>query len=73
MSIQNLDEMEAQMKKKKNIYIYICHIMHHLAEPYALAHEVFAFIYTSVQPAQCAGSFYELENNQLKIGKGVDC
>ena len=42
MSIQNLDEMEAQMKKKKS------HIMHHLAEPYALAHEVFAFIYTSV-------------------------
>ena len=46
MSIQNLDEMEAQMKIY--IYIYICHIMHHLAEPYALAHEVFAFIYTSV-------------------------
>ena len=43
MSIQNLDEMEAQMKKKKK-----CHIMQHLAEPYALAHEVFAFIYTSV-------------------------
>ena len=41
MSIQNLDEMEAQMKKK-------CHIMRHLAEPYALAHKVFAFIYTSV-------------------------
>ena len=48
MSIQNLDEMEAQMKIYIYIYIYICHIMNHLAEPYALAHEVFAFIYTSV-------------------------
>ena len=41
--MQNLGEMEAQMKKKKYIYIY--YIMHHLAEPHALAHEVSACIY----------------------------